>query len=61
MSTRAIGSALGVSKGTVVHDLAGGIGQNYPMPERIATTDGRTYPATRELVIVGEPEARMHR
>jgi hypothetical protein len=45
MSTRAIGSALGVSHQTVANDLASG-GQNLT-PAPVAGADGKTYPATR--------------
>lgn len=45
MSTRAIGSALGVSEGTVRNDLS--TAQNYAVgqPERITSLDGRERPA----------------
>lgn len=46
LSTRAIAKAVGVSDGTVRADLKG-IAQDYAMPDRIDTADGRTYPARR--------------
>lgn len=45
-SLRAIGGALGVDKRTVQRDLDR-IGAGAPMPDRVRTTDGRTYPASR--------------
>lgn len=47
LSTRAIAKAVGVSKDTVRRDL---IGADAPMPERIETSDGRTYPASRPRI-----------
>ena len=45
-SLRAIAGALGVSHPTVMGDLRS-IGKELPMPERIRTSDGRSYPARR--------------
>ncbi len=45
MSTRAIGSALGVSHQTVANDLASGV--KSLTPEEIVGTDGKRYAATR--------------
>lgn len=44
MSTRAIGTALGVDKGTVRNDL----GNNSP-PAQVVGTDGKSYPATKPV------------
>ena len=46
-STRRIAEAVGVSHPTVINDLRQGIGQDLPMPSRVMTADGRTYPARR--------------
>src|SRR5690606_29372955 len=45
-SLRAIGGALGVDKRTVQRDLES-IGADAPIPDRVRTLHGRTYPATR--------------
>ncbi len=45
MSYRAIGKVVGASHQSVIRDT--GIGPNGPMPDEVATTDGRSYPATR--------------
>ena len=47
MSNRAIGQSLGISRETVRQDRQS-IGKNLPMPDRVTTTDGRSYPARRE-------------
>jgi hypothetical protein len=48
MSVRAISTATGVGVGTVHRELScGGSVPNGTMPDRITTTDGRKYPATR--------------
>ena len=55
MSTRAIGAALGVSKGTVDNDLAqlANSGQLPDVPERVVSLDGRDRPASRPDPIAG--------
>lgn len=51
MSTRAIGSALGVNHATVVRDLAPtGASAPVEQPERVVSLDGRERPATRPVV-----------
>lgn len=48
MSVRAISSATGVGVGTVHRELSGAANvPNGTMPERVTTTDGRSYPASR--------------
>lgn len=47
-SLRAIAGALGISKSQVANDLeALSTSGQSPQPERVRTSDGRTYPATR--------------
>lgn len=48
MSTRAIGSAIGVSDGTVRNDIGSGA-QNYApeQPDKVVGADGKTYKPTR--------------
>ena len=50
MSTRAIGSAIGASEGTVRNDIAGA--QDYAP---VTGLDGKTYPATRPLAAPPQP------
>lgn len=49
MSTRAIGSALGVDKGTVRNDLRDSTGESSPVdqPDTVTSLDGRQRPATQ--------------
>ncbi len=54
MSTRAIGTAIGVSEGTVRNDLSGSGAQNYA-PEPVMGLDGKTYPARSEPEPTPEP------
>jgi hypothetical protein len=54
MSNRAIAVSLGIGKDTVARDLAT-IGANAPMPNRVTTSDGRSYPATRPKPSAPEP------
>lgn len=67
MSTRAIGSALGVAKGTVDNDLArlANSGQSVT-PERVVSLDGRERPAVmperpKPAPMVGRSEATVGR
>lgn len=46
LSTRAIGSALGVDHKTVVNDVRS-TGENSPVPETVTSLDGRERPATQ--------------
>jgi hypothetical protein len=45
MSTRAIGSALGISKDTVARELATVSGETVAHPEKVISLDGRERPA----------------
>lgn len=54
-SLRAIAGAVGVDPKTVRNDLAS-IGDDSPMPERVRTSDGRTYPARRPAVSSFDPD-----
>jgi hypothetical protein len=54
MSTRAIGSALGVSKDTVARELAG---VSSATPVEIQGADGKTYAATRPSSPAGRDDA----
>jgi hypothetical protein len=54
MSNRAIAVSLGIGKDTVARDLAT-IGANAPMLDRVTTSDGRSYPATRSKPAAPEP------
>jgi SAM-dependent methyltransferase len=59
-SLRAIAGALGVSHTQARRDVEG-IGNDVPMPERVRTSDGRSYPARRPERVptedhVAEPE-----
>ncbi len=56
MSTRAIGSALGVSQDTVRRDLAQ-LNDSVQLPERIVSLDGKERPATRPTTVEPEPDA----
>jgi hypothetical protein len=56
MSTRAIGSALGVDPKTVRNDLAQ-LGKNSPVPDRVTGTDGKERPAVRPAPKRAEPPA----
>lgn len=47
MSTRAIGSAIGVSKDTVARELSSVSSETDELPERVMSLDGRERPATR--------------
>lgn len=55
MSTRAIGSALGIGNGTVHRDLAT-VPSGTVEPARISSLDGRERPATRPAPAVRYPE-----
>lgn len=54
-SERAIAGAVGVSKAQVHRDLQS-IGSPEPMPERVRTADGRSYPARRPAVSSFDPD-----
>lgn len=54
MSTRAIGSALGISKDTAARDLA--TVADETVPDRITGTDGREQPASRPAVTFREQQ-----
>jgi hypothetical protein len=54
MSNRAIAVSLGIGKDTVARDLAT-TGANAPMLDRVTTSDGRSYPATRSKPAAPEP------
>lgn len=61
-SQRAIAGALGVSQSLVAKDLSA-LNTRVQSPERIATLDGRTYPATRSSATASPPKRgyRMNR
>lgn len=61
LSTRAIGSALGVDHKTVVNDVRAP-GENSPVPESVTSLDGRQRPATqppRPALAAAEREQRI--
>lgn len=51
MSNRSIAEVVNVDEGTVRNDRKG-IAENSAMPDRVTTSDGRSYPAKREPKVV---------